>query len=104
MQTQPIQLTDVIYNAATQSFEALVTVHDADRTQKYMCAINAPITMTFEDAADGLTRQAVRRHRTGHGPSSEILRQKPALRAGRRAFDPLRWLDEIIQLPGRRAA
>lgn len=28
MQTRPIQLTDVTYNAATQCFEALVTVQD----------------------------------------------------------------------------
>jgi len=62
MHTIPLQLSDVIYNAATQSFEALVTVHDASGQQRYVCAIDAPIDMAFEDAAQGLTKQALRWH------------------------------------------
>ncbi len=104
MQTRPIQLTDVIYNAATQSFEALVTIHDGDRFRKYACAIDAPISMTFEDAAHGLTKQALRRHKTRGGMFSEITRHTPSQRAGRPSFDPLRWLESIVHLPGRRAA
>ncbi|MEX0370146.1 MAG: hypothetical protein AB3N09_05895 [Tateyamaria sp.] len=65
MQTVPLQLSDVIYNAATQSFEALVTVHDTGETRSYACAIDAPITMAFEDAAAGLAKQAMRRHTHG---------------------------------------
>ena len=61
MQTVPLQLSDVIYNAATQSFEALVTVHDAGQARSYACAIDAPITMEFADAASGLATQAMRR-------------------------------------------
>ena len=70
MQTVPLQLSDVIYNAATQSFEALVTAHDAGTARSYACAIDAPITMAFEDAAAGLARQAMRRHTHGrsHAP------------------------------------
>lgn len=62
MQTVPLQLSDVIYNAATQSFEALVTVHDGDSARSYACAISAPITMEFDEAARGLATQAMRRH------------------------------------------
>lgn len=104
MQTRPIQLTDVIYNAANQSFEALVTVHDGELSRKYACAINAPISMTFQDAAKGLTTQALRRHRCKDSTYSEIKFPAPAQRAGRRLFDPMRWLENLAQLPGSRVA
>ena len=41
MQTNPIKLTDVIYNAANQSFEACVTVYGETGARKYACAIEA---------------------------------------------------------------
>ena len=104
MQTHPVQLTDVIYNAANQSFEALVTVHDGDSSRKYACAIDAPISMSFSDAAEGLTRQAIRRHKSRGGIYSEVKRHVPAQRAGRPGFDPIRWLESLVHLPGRRAA
>jgi len=104
MQTRPIQLTDVIYNAANQSFEALVTVHDGELSRKYACAIDAPISMSYEDAAMGLTKQAVRRHKSNRGCYSEVKFPAPAQRAGRRNFDPMRWLESLVHLPGRRAA
>ena len=62
MKTCKIQLKDVIYNAAEQCFEAIVTVHDTGRSFKYACAINAPISTSFSDAALGLAKQANRRH------------------------------------------
>ena len=80
MQTRPIQLTDVTYNAATQCFEALVTVQDGEQLRRYACAIDAPITMSYRDAADGLSRQALRRHAQKRGLSSEVLRHVPAQR------------------------
>ncbi|WP_299548905.1 orotidine 5-phosphate decarboxylase [uncultured Tateyamaria sp.] len=88
MQTVPLQLSDVIYNAATQSFEALVTVHDTVRERSYACAISAPITMEFEDAAKGLATQAMRRHSNGrssglHMPAS-IAPRHPHRLAGLR--------------------
>ncbi|MEX3313545.1 orotidine 5-phosphate decarboxylase [Sulfitobacter sp. PS-8MA] len=104
MQTRPIQMTDVLYNAANQCFEALVTVQDGKQKRRYACAIDAPITMSFNDAADGLRRQALRRHAQGRGLSSEVLRHVPAQRAGRRSFDPLRWLEEVMHFSGRDAA
>lgn len=62
MHTLPLQFSDVIYNAATQRFEALVTVHDHSGARRYACAISAPIDMAFEEAAKGLSIQAMRRH------------------------------------------
>ena len=104
MQMRPIQLTEVIYNAANQCFEALVTVHDGELSRKYACAIDAPISMTFEDAAKGLTTQAMRRHQAKNGTFSEVKFPAPVQRAGRRGFDPMRWLENLVQAPGRRAA
>ena len=104
MQTRPIQLTDVVYNAANQSFEALVTVHDGKCSRKYACAINAPISTSFQDAADGVARQALRRHTSKVGVYSEVRFPAPTQRAGRRSFDPMRWLENLADLSGRRAA
>lgn len=104
MQTRPIQLTEVIYNAANQSFEALVTVHDGATSRKYPCAIDAPISMSFDDAAHGLSKQALRRHRAKNGTFSEVQTPTPPLRAGRRSFDPMRWLENLVKQPGQRAA
>lgn len=72
MQTIPLQLNDVIYNAANQTFEALVAVHDASGTRRYACAIDAPIDMEFEIAAAGLTTQALRRHARGQVDSVRV--------------------------------
>ena len=83
MQTVPLQLSDVIYNAATQSFEALVTVHDKTGARSYACAINAPITMEFQDAAKGLAKQAVRRHTHGRADAAHMPSATPVQRAGR---------------------
>lgn len=93
-QTQ-IQLSDVIYNAADQSFEALVTVSDGSRMKRYPCAIDAPIMMSFEEATKGLEKQALRKHNTGRGLFSNVLQRRPAVRAGRSSFDPQTWLEQL---------
>lgn len=74
MQTQKTELTEVIYNAARQEFEAKVTVHDAHQSVTYACAIEAPISMSFEDAAAGLAKQALRRHGAPTGLRSLIAK------------------------------
>lgn len=104
MKTCKIQLNDVIYNAAEQCFEAIVTVHDTGRLFKYACAINAPISTSFSDAALGLAKQANRRHLGRGGMRSEIKRLGPDQRAGRPRFDPKSWLKRVANLPGLRAA
>jgi hypothetical protein len=104
MYTQPVQLNDVIYNAAEQSFEALVTVYEDGNMRKYACAIDAPIEMSFADAAAGLRKQAMRRHKQRGGMYSEVTRHNPSQRAGRKGFDALHWIESLVHLPGRRAA
>ncbi|MFD2739767.1 orotidine 5-phosphate decarboxylase [Sulfitobacter aestuarii] len=104
MHTRPVQMTDVTYNAANQCFESLVTLHHGDRPRRYACAIDAPITMSFEDAAAGLHRQALRSAAAETGLQSRIARPAPAQRAGRQLFDPIRWLEKLVELPGNRAA
>ena len=83
MPTVPLQLSDVIYNAATQSFEALVTLHDDRGARSYACAIDAPIEMNFEDAATGLATQAMRRHSSGRADSVYVPTTSAPQRAER---------------------
>ena len=94
--TQPqTQITQVIYNAGAQRFEALVTVGTGADAAKYPCAIEAPITMTFEDATKGLVTQALRNHKTHTGLRSFTRRHVATVRAGRPRFDPRIWLSQL---------
>ncbi|WP_370399168.1 orotidine 5-phosphate decarboxylase [Sulfitobacter sp. JB4-11] len=104
MQTYPTQITDVIYNASSQSFEALVTVYDAGTSRRYACAIKAPMTMSFETAAKGLQRQAQRQHDGDRGLRSFTGSAMTRPRAGRPAFDPVRWLEGLLKRPDQNAA
>ncbi len=72
MSLVPLQLSDVIYNAATQSFEALVTLHDKHGTCTYACTVNASIELDFEDAATALAEQARRRHGVTRADSTRL--------------------------------
>lgn len=93
-QTQ-VQISDVVYNAGTQCFEALVTVHGGATAKKYACEIEAPITMSFEQAAKGLQKQAMRRHNAKTGMFSQMRRHVADVRAGRPSFDPRAWLAQL---------
>lgn len=104
MLTSPAQLIDVSYNASTQCFEAVVKIHGKNRTRGYACAIKAPITMAFKDAAESLARQAMRQHQKRKGLSSSFARRAHAQRSGRTKFDLDNWLEQLASLPGKRAA
>lgn len=101
---RPVELTNVIYNAADQTFEALATVHDGAQSKRYACAINAPIEMSFEDAAKGLETQARRRHAGTAGLASKYITARPMQRSGRPSQTTLDWLEKLIRNPIRRAA
>jgi len=90
-----VQISDVMYNAANQCFEALVSVDTGTRTAKYPCAIQAPMTMSFEQATAGLTTQALRRHRQANGLKSQMRKHSATPRAGRPRFDPRTWLAQL---------
>ncbi len=74
MQTVQTELKDVIYNAAEQAFEAKVTIHEGPQSHSYACAIAAPMTMSFEDAAKGLSKQAMRKHGAPRGLRATMAR------------------------------
>ncbi|WP_415921998.1 orotidine 5-phosphate decarboxylase [Tateyamaria sp. SN6-1] len=103
MQTVPLQLSDVIYNAATQSFEARVTVHDPRGARSYACAIDAPITMEFPEAADGLAKQAMRRHTHGRADATHMPSATPTRRSGRNTSWRRLVLDRFGARPARAA-
>ena len=67
MRNLPTEISNVAYNAAEQMFEAIVTVHDGGAVHRYACAIDAPISMSYARAADGLARQALRKHGAPRG-------------------------------------
>lgn len=92
MYSCPIQLSDVRYNATTQSFEALVTVHDNATRRRYACAVTAPITTSFEDAARSLAKQAVQLHQQQAGSLSSAVSVATQRPAPRLRFDVTRWL------------
>lgn len=104
MYTCPIQMNDVRYNAASQCFEASVTVHDNSTIRTYACALNAPLSMSFEDAAKGLSKQAIRRHQDRGGLFSEtiILTQSPRPARARRGS--IAWLHDLLDIPKSEAA
>jgi hypothetical protein len=104
MSKHPVKIDSVRYNAATQSFEAAVTVYGDRGTRSYACAIEAPITTTFAEAAEGLAVQAQRRYGGRGGLHSRRTAHVPRLRAGGRAFDPSRWLQGLLGKNGRSAA
>lgn len=104
MYTCPIQMNDVRYNATNQSFEATVTVHDNSTIRTYACAFNAPISMSFAEAAKGLSVQAIRRHQMGGGLFSETRFAPLRARAPRIKRTPAAWLHNLLNIPKNEAA
>lgn len=80
MKSVPTQMSDVIYNATEQKFEATVTFHEPDGAIRYACALDAPISMDFDTAAKGLMRLARKQHAAGEGLFSILTRNIPASR------------------------
>lgn len=100
-----IELKNVIYNPATQAFEAMVAVHEGDKTASYPCAITAPASTSFEDVSRVLTAQGLHRHTgTPIDRFNPARSHVPAQRAGRPSMDPMRMLESLVHLTGRRAA
>ena len=84
-----VQLDHVTYNAATRAFEARAILHDHGNRYTYACAIDAPITMEFDDAAGRMSRQAFRLHRVaGHmRKMRRTMRVPPLLASAIQAYD-----------------
>ena len=103
MQSPAHQISDVIYNAASQQFEALVTIHGDDQSHRYPCAIDAPISMPFEAAASALSRQAARLHESATGLRSAFPVKVRKTRANRPSLWQLLQLDSMLMSRGRAA-
>ncbi len=91
-------LSDVIYNAAEQSFEGVVTINTGRGPLRYAASYSAPITTDFEAAADGLIARAHRMHELNRGMRASHIRriEVPTLRKPSRPAAPTRWLDSLL--------
>lgn len=97
MFTSPVQLTDVIYNATNQTFEATVTIYDQGTAKRYACAITAPITTSFADAAKGLKTKAQRLHAKSTSLASTVLPTPARAPNKRRSFNLTNWLYSLLK-------
>ena len=93
----PVELSNVIYNPATQAFEGRAVVHDPEGARSYACAVYSPITTDYSRAAERLTAQALRRHEGKRPrsimPQAKIGRAAPKTTpAGQYAMSRLRQL------------
>ena len=98
--TSPVQLTDVIYNAATQSFEASVTIYEKSAAYRYPCVIEGPISMRFQDAAKALEKQAFRQHGNPAGLCSVTRQPIPQRQLRHHRLDLRVWLQNLLGNPG----
>ena len=61
------RISDVIYNAATQSFEARVTLFEATGAATYAASYHAPLDTAYAEASAALVRNAQDQARTRAG-------------------------------------
>ncbi len=71
--TPSARISDVIYNAANQCFEATVTLFESGLPVRYACHVPAPITMSFEDASRRLIAQARRLQKSPIGLRARMM-------------------------------
>ena len=103
MSLPTVELQNVIYNAASQCFEGLATVHAGPASRSIACAINAPIDMSFKDASQGLSAQALRRF-NGASELSASIPQNTQHRQTRAGRAPARKVMDAFEMLRRLAA
>lgn len=96
--TMQAELSDVIYNAADQAFEAVVTIQSTSGPLRYAASFPAPITTDFDAASEGLIERANRMHRLNRGMRAAarkvVLPAQWRPRNGRPA--PSRWIESLL--------
>ena len=97
MQNPLAQISDVTYNAASQCFEALVTLHIGRYLVRVASAFHAPMDTSFRIITGGLTRAALHDMMNGNA----LLSRRVAREDVRDSAPQTRWQ---AQLKGRRAA
>ncbi|KNG94524.1 hypothetical protein [Pseudaestuariivita atlantica] len=97
--TKQATLSDVIYNAAEQAFEAVVTIQSVRGPLRYAASYHAPMTTEFEQAASGLIDRAERMHKLNRGMravSARRLALPPMARPRAGRTRAPRWLDRFL--------
>lgn len=97
MQNPLAQISNVTYNAASQCFEAIVTLHIGNALVHIASAFHAPMNTSFRIISGGLTRIALRDMENGNA----LLSRRVARAATRYEQETPRWK---TQLSGQRAA
>ncbi len=104
MITDPILETDIRFNAATNCFEACVTVHGAGPARDYACTVEGDLTMSMPEAEQALRAEALRRHVHTPGLYASVPANEPIpLHTPERAASS-NWRLRIERLSGLRAA
>jgi len=100
MSSYHAQVQNLHYNAATQSFEAIVALHEGSDTLKFPCSLEAPIEFSFEWVARRLVAQAKAARK--RGAQHMVSRSRVAARK-RAATSPTalaRDYMDTLNLPG----
>lgn len=65
MSNYKTEVQNIAYNAATQSFEAIVVFHEEGDVIKYPCSLAFPVDAEFEDVTKGLVSVAKSQRASG---------------------------------------
>lgn len=96
MQNPLAQVSNVTYNASSQCFEAVVTLHIGNALVHVASAFHAPINTSFRIISGGLARIALRDMENGNA----LLSRRVARAEARHEQQTPRWK---TQLSGQRA-
>lgn len=103
MQTSRTQIGDVSYNAASQSFQALVSFHTQGGRVRVAAEFESPVSEDFEVVTEGLWQDALRRRNDPHALHARLEAHRViSRRNAQRSMPPMqRWFESLI---GREAA
>lgn len=62
MKTNHLPTDEIRYDAADQTFNAVVSISTEFGDLRYACSVAAPLTMSISQASAALRREALRRH------------------------------------------
>lgn len=97
MSSYQTEVQNLSYNAATQSFEALVVFHEGHETRKVPISAPLPITAEFKDVSDILVKRAKAHRAKGR---AKLMSRSPTQKAGRLVHlnDMIRQLKDTMGL------
>ncbi|KMK65297.1 hypothetical protein [Puniceibacterium sp. IMCC21224] len=99
MDKNKTQIGSVSYNAATQSFEALVTFHTDQGRVRVASQYPAPLATDFSVAANGLWNEALRRIDLPGSLRARLQSERIEARQTTRTMSrPSEWLHQLFGL------